>query len=446
MRFRARFVLAIGAYLALLIAAMAALVWLLPLPGFYATKALLGMMALVLLALLWWRLKRTNYAVARFISAIEHGDLTQSFRQAGQGTGFDALGAALDGALNRLRQERARDASDNRFSAALVDEAPTPLLAIDPNDMVRLSNKRARQLFGGSDGRRLSEFSVYGAGFLAALNSICPGERRMCLVSIGSVSRRAMLACSGVDRDNEHWRIVAVQIIQRELDAAEIATQSDLVRVLTHEIMNSVTPVTSLAATAASLMATVDAGNNTTITDARMAVEALSRRANGIMHFVESYRAFSTAPSIALASFAVDPWLGQIGRLFAATPQAVGVELVKSVVPDHLEMNGDPELLAQVLLNLLKNAAESAYVHTPTPRVKVMITRTSHGRNRITVSDNGIGILDSIANDIFLPFFTTKGAGTGVGLSFARQVVLLHGGLIEAKNGSDGGASFEIVI
>lgn len=348
--------------------------------------------------------------------------------------------------MSRLRQERASEASDNRFAAALVDEAPMPLLAIDPGGIVRLSNKRARWLFGGSDGRRLDEFKIYGAGFLAALDSIGAGERRMRRVDIGGVSERAMLACAGVSRNGEQWRIVAVQIIQRELDAAEIATQSNLVRVLTHEIMNSITPVTSLAATAASLMARIDKGEDAAVSDARMAVEALSRRATGIMSFVDSYRAFSTAPSIVLAKFKVQPWLDQIGRLFLATPQADGVSLMLSVFPEQLEMTADAELMAQFLLNLLKNGAESARGSTNTPQIAVTVTGTGGTHTKITVSDNGPGIPDAVARDIFLPFFATKRAGTGVGLNFARQIVLLHTGSIEAKAGPEGGAVFELII
>jgi two-component system nitrogen regulation sensor histidine kinase NtrY len=446
MHFKGRFALAVGGYLALLVAAVVTLAWVAPLPGLYATKALLLLVALIFLALLWSRTQRTNLAIGRFISAIEHGDLTQNFRQAGQGAGFDALGAALDSALNRLREERARDASENRFAAALVDEAPTPLLAIDPDGIVRLSNKRARQLFGGSDGRRLGEFGVYGAGFLVALGNIEPGERRMCRIDIGGLSERAMLACAGVSRSSEQWRIVAVQVIQRELDAAEIATQSDLVRILTHEIMNSITPVTSLAATAATLMASIDTGRDAAIGDARMAVEALSRRATGIMHFVDSYREFSMAPSITLTEFAVQPWLDQIGRLFAAMPHADGVELVLSVVPQPLTMTADAELLAQVLLNLLKNGAESALAHSDAPRITASVTKISQGRCKIVVADNGPGIPENIVGDVFLPFFTTKRIGTGVGLSFARQIVLLHAGSIEAKTSLEGGAAFELMI
>jgi signal transduction histidine kinase len=446
MRSSGRFVFAFSGYLALLVLDVLLLTWLLPRPGFAATKILLALFAANLFWLLWRQTQRTNVAIARFVSALEHGDLAQTFRKLGQGSGFDELGAALDLALQRLRQERASDATENRFSSALADEAPTPLLTIDPSGVVRLANKAARRLFGGSDGRQLADFDRYGAGLPAALAAIAPGERRMCRIRVGEASERTTLACTGFDREGARWRIVSVQIIQGELDAAEIATQSDLVRVLTHEIMNSITPVTSLAATAAGLMVAADRGDDPAIGDARMAVEALAKRARGISHFVDSYREFSTAPALTLTRFAAKPWLDQLGRLFAAMPQADGVAIELSVQPETLEMQADIDLLAQVVLNLLKNGAEAAAGHGTAPRVQATIGQTIQRRTRIVIADNGPGIDDKLAKDIFLPFFTTKRSGTGVGLSFARQVVLLHHGSIDVTRGADGGAQFEILI
>ncbi len=446
MRSSGRFVVAVGSYLALLVAAVALLVWILPLPGLAATKILLGLVALGLLWQLWRQTQRTNIAVARFVSALEHGDLAQTFRQIGQGSGFDELGAALDLALRRLRKERADDASDNRFAAALVDETPTPLLAIDPSGTVRLSNKSARRMFGSAGERSITAFEHYGAGFSAALEAIIPGERRMCRVMVDGLSERATLACAGFDRGGERWRILSLQIIQNELDAAEIATQSDLVRVLTHEIMNSITPVTSLAATAAALIADVDHGGDPAIADARMAVEALANRAKGMMHFVDSYREFSTAPSLTMTRFAAGAWLDEVVRLFMAMPQASGVAVEASVQPKRLDLVADADLLAQVLLNLLKNGAEAARAHGDAPRLTATIGRTAYGRTRIMIADNGPGVTEKFAIDIFLPFFTTKRAGTGVGLSFVRQIVLLHHGSIEVGRSAEGGASFEIIL
>lgn len=429
----------------LLFCALSSLAWIMPYPGLIATKLFIGFVATGLVWLIWSLTRRTNIALARFVSAIEHRDLAQSFRRPRQGSGFAELDASLDDALARLRHELLAKTAENRFAAALVDESPTPLLAIGPAGTVTLANKAARRLFPAGDGRKTSEFIKYGKGFAAALARPAPGRRENCLIVIDRLAQRAILSAATVDQDGERWRIVAVQIIQSELDAAELATQTGLVRVLTHEIMNSITPVMSLAATAERLVAELDENDDPVVADARLALAALSRRAADIAHFTETYRDFIEFPNVSLSRFAVRPWLEELVRSFAAMPAGSDVEVVVNVATDVSEMLGDAGLLGQVVLNLLKNAGEAAKSFTHKPRVEVAIAQSDSSRVRITVSDNGPGIAAAAADDIFLPFFTTKSSGTGVGLSYARQIVLLHNGMIGIADHGEG-AAMEIVI
>jgi signal transduction histidine kinase len=443
---RRLFVLRLAGHTLLLAALLFAFVWFLPQPGHLATKLLCGLLALAAVWALWRGVSRTNAELDRFVSAIRHEDLTQVFPDSGQGSGFDELGATLNAAIRRLREHRAAEAAENRFAVTLVDEAPTPILAIDADGRVELSNKAARRLFGQAKGTRVADLAAYGAGFVAALMDVVPGDRRLCRVTIGGLPQRAMVTATQVERLGRMGRIVSVQIIQGELDAAEVATQADLVRVLTHEIMNSMTPVTSLAESAVELMAEIDRGDDPAIADARIAVETLARRASGIMHFVESYRAFSRAPAIARRRFGAQVWASELARLYRATPVGAQVELAVSVEPERLQIDGDPELLSQVVLNLMKNGGEAAAEHGPSPRVSLSIAALPLERIRILVEDNGPGVPEPYLGEIFLPFFTTKRAGTGVGLSFARQVVLLHHGAIRYAGEPDGGGSFEIIL
>jgi signal transduction histidine kinase len=230
------------------------------------------------------------------------------------------------------------------------------------------------------------------------------------------------------------------------LNAVEVAAQSDLVRVLTHEIMNSMTPVTSLGHTAAQLLAKADRGDDSAVADARSAVETLSRRADGVMHFVESYRQISRRPQVRRRTFAVRAWAEELESLFEAGEHGAGVSLNLAVDPPDLTIDADPDLLHQLLLNLLRNAAEAAAGHAEAPTLRLSFGRTPGGRTVIEVADNGPGVPPSLAQDVFLPFFTTKPKGTGVGLSLTRQLVLAHGGSIALEEAPGGGALFRIVI
>ena len=210
---------------------------------------------------------------------------------------------------------------------------------------------------------------------------------------------------------------------------AELAAQVDLVRVLTHEVMNSLTPVTSLAATASRLVGGLDAAAVPGLADARVAINALARRAADLERFVTSYKGFSEAPALHRATIPVGPWFAELAELFGTTPAARGVALFWRVADGTPAIDGDAALLTQVMLNLLKNAGE-AVVGLADPAITVSAEPALDGRVKIAVTDTGPGIPPALARDVFLPFFTTKPNGTGIGLSFARQIVMLHGGQI----------------
>jgi len=418
--------------------------WLLPRPGYYANKLVVAAAAASLMTLVWQRSRRTNLMLARFMAALAHGDLTQGFRTRGHGAGLDELAAALDAALGRLRAERRAAAAENRFATALVDQVPTPLLTVAADGTVRLANGAARHLFRESDGRQVAAFARYGGRFATLLGSMEPGGREVCHLLWNGLPRRTLVAASTIDGADGRARVVTVSLIHEELEQAELATQADLVRVLTHEIMNSLTPVTSLAASAAQLLDALDPRDAEALADARTAVATLARRAAAITGFVERYRDFGRTPAIAVRRFEARAWADDLARTFRTGPQAARVTLAVRVVPDALRIEGDPELLGQVVLNLLKNAGEAASPHASAPAVTLAVEQADAGRVRIAVADNGPGFPAGIVNDAFLPFYTTKPNGSGVGLSFARQVVLLHGGTIQAAPA--GGAGGEVLI
>lgn len=396
-------------------------------------------------AALWHYIQRTNLELARFIEAVRFGDFSQNFGSATKGSGFGEIGHALDEGIRKLRDERHRLSDSNRFYEAVLDDAPTALLVIDGEGRVELGNKAARRLLIRHQGVRVEDFREYGDAFAKSLGETSVGRPRLVPLVTDGVPQTAMVSAAVVHRLGGLVRVVAVQPIQGELNAVEIAAQSDLVRVLTHEIMNSMTPVTSLAHTAAAMMAEADKGQDRDIADARAAVETLARRADGVMHFVESYRQISRAPEVRRRPFDAAGWAREIEALFKASDAAEGVEFVLEVQPGHV-VDADPDLLFQVLINLLRNGAEAARAHSDRPRVSLAFTLTANRRTRIEVADNGPGVPESLRQDIFLPFFTTKQKGTGVGLSLARQIVLAHRGSISVAAAPEGGALFRLLI
>jgi two-component system nitrogen regulation sensor histidine kinase NtrY len=446
MAFRGRFVLGLAWRVAVMVALAFATFETIRRPGLGAARLLAGALFLWALAELWRYIQRTNRELARFLEAVRLGDLSQSFAHRQQGSGFTEIGQALDEGIKALRDERHRLTDTSRFFEAVLDDAPTPLLTVDGEGRVELTNKAARRLFIRHKGVRIEDFRDYGDAFARTLAEESVGPPRLVPLTLDSVPQTAMVSAAAVFRLGGTVRVVAVQPIQGELNAVEIAAQSDLVRVLTHEIMNSMTPVTSLAHTAADLMAEADKGGDQIVADARAAVETLSRRADGVMHFVESYRQISRTPEVRRRVYEVLPWALELEALFRAGDASEGVDFALEVARDKLLIDADPDLMCQVLLNLLRNAAEAARGHSEAPSVLMRFDLAGGGRTQIEVADNGPGVPKALRKDVFLPFFTTKAKGTGVGLSLARQVVLAHRGSIGLGESESGGAMFRILI
>jgi nitrogen fixation/metabolism regulation signal transduction histidine kinase len=440
------FAIGLVARMAVLLAAVFGFVAALGREDLGATRIVAALLVVGAAWWLWHYIRATNMALARFIDAVRFGDFAQGFAYRSYGSGFAELGAALDEAIKRLRSERHELSEANRFYEAVLDDAPTALLTVDHQGKVELTNKAARRLLVKHKGVRADDFSIYGDAFAKALAGGAVGRPRLVPLVTDGLPQTVMVGAAIVQRLGGLVRVVAVQPIQGELNAVEIAAQSDLIRVLTHEIMNSITPVTSLAHTAADLIASVDCGGDPAILDARAAVETLARRADGVMSFVESYRQISRAPQVKLRSFEMLPWVRELETIFRASDAAAGVALTTTVDPPSLTMEADPDLLCQVLINLMRNAAEAARSNSAEPAVSLSVQFLPTGEVQIDVADNGPGVPEGLRQDVFLPFFTTKAKGTGVGLSLARQVVLAHRGSIAVSDAPGGGALFRLVI
>jgi len=411
-------------------------------PELRAGRVVAGLFAIMALASLWEFIRRTNFLVSRFVESVRFEDYSQRFSDP-SGGGFDVLGEALDSALKGLQARHTEQTAEARYLSAIVDDAPSALLSIDAEGRVEMLNKAARQLFRGNNPHRLSDLASLGPE-LSAAAELPPGSRKITRIIIDGIPQKALLASAQVARLDNPVKILSILPVQSELGALEIAAQADLVRVLTHEIMNSLTPVTSLARSSAEMVAAAqEAGAE--LEDARLATETVARRAEGILRFVESYREFAQSPDVHRRSFLAQPWAEELLRLALTNKAGREIDARLEITPKSLSISGDPELLAQAVLNLLRNAIR-ATADLASAAIILKIARESNGCCRIEVRDNGPGIPEDRREDIFLPFYTTHKGGSGVGLSFARQVALAHGGTISVADAPGSGAAIRIVI
>ena len=442
MDFRRKFEFGLAWRTAVLVACVWLFIQALNAPDLRAGRIIAALIAVVALASLWNFIRRTNFQVSRFIESVRFEDYSQRFSDP-SGGGFDVLGDTLDAALKQLQARHMKESAEARYLSAILDDSPSALVTIDQDGRVELLNKAARQLFGQRPMSSVGDFDALGAE-LAAVVKLPPGLRKITRLMLDGVPHKAIFASAQVARLDQPVTVLSILPVQSELGALEVAAQADLVRVLTHEIMNSLTPVTSLARSSADMVAAAEkAGAD--VADARQAAETVARRAEGILRFVESYREFAQTPEVHRRSFKAGPWAEEILRLALASAGERKVEGRVEVRPKSLSLTADPELLAHAVLNLLRNGIRATN-DGAAPAVALTVQREPNGRFRIDVEDNGPGIPPDRREDIFLPFYTTHKGGSGVGLSFARQVALAHGGSICALDADEGGANIRMVL
>ncbi|HEX4762032.1 MAG TPA: PAS domain-containing protein, partial [Sphingomicrobium sp.] len=322
-------------------------VWLLALaigtPDLRAGVVVAALIAFASLASLWSFIRRTNFQVARFIESVRFEDYSQRFSDP-SGGGFDVLGDTLDAALKNLQQRHMEQAAEARYLSAIVDDSPSALLTIDEDGRIELLNKAARQLLARQHLLRLPDLQSLGPEF-AAVAGLPPGTRKITRLVLDGVPQKVVFASAQVARLDKPVTVLSVLPVQSELGAFEVAAQADLVRVLTHEIMNSLTPVTSLARSSAEMVASAKS-EGADLEDARIATETVARRAEGILRFVESYREFAQSPDVHRRLFKARPWAEEVMRLALSSMGERQVDAKVEIQPKSLSLNADPELLA----------------------------------------------------------------------------------------------------
>jgi two-component system nitrogen regulation sensor histidine kinase NtrY len=445
------FVVALLLRLVLVGAAMALVVWLLLQPGYHAATLLASIVLAILVAELWRYVSRTNREVARFLDAVRFADYSQRFDFEKAGSGFASLGRTFTAIIDEMRERRTDQESGMRHLKALIEHIPVPLMTVHADNAITLQNNAARRLFGATHVTRVTDLRQFGSGFARAVDEAIPGGRELVTFTVEGAEYQLTLAATEIIIEGDRERLISLQDIQSEIDATQAEAWQDLVRVLTHEIMNSITPVTSLAQTASELVDDVvrDAGPESPhaeeLEDVQNAVATVARRSDSLLQFIDSYRQISRLAPPEKKRVALADLFEMVTSLAKAEWDDPGVALSSTVEPSGLYVYADRDLLEPVLLNLLRNAWQ-ATKGTERPAIELRGRLNRRGNTVIEVEDNGHGVPDEIATKIFVPFFTTREGGSGVGLALARQVMIAHGGFIRLGQKNGAGTTFTLTF
>ena len=419
--------------------------------GYHATS-LITFILLVFQCLSLVRfVSKTNSELVRFLDAARYADYSQRFDLSSLGSGFGELGCAFTDILERFHTVRSAQEEQQRHLKAIVEHVPVPLISISSDGLLTLWNNSARKLFGANHVTKLSDLTPFGEEFAKHLSTVKPGERRLVNFTIDGMEHQLSISATQILLPQKQETLVSMQDIQSELDIAQLHAWQDLVKVLTHEIMNSITPVASLAKTTVDLVADckqkADAYPELSedLQDISEAVETVARRSDGLIQFVSSYRQLTRLPTPNKNKINVATLFQQSCSLATQLWDKKGIELQVNIEPSELEVTVDKDMLEKVFPNLLQNA-EHAVENCISPKVSLNAFLNKRGHVVIEVSDNGKGIPDEVGNKIFVPFYTTKQQGSGVGLTLTRQIMLTHGGAIKYVAQEMGGTVFRMTF
>ncbi len=404
--------------------------------SYYAATLIVGFLIIYQIYTLIQYVEKTNRDLTRFLEAIKHSDFSQTFITTGLGSSFNDLKAAFNEVIVKFQEARAEKEEHYRYLQTVVQHVGIGLIAFDSQGNVNLINKAARRLFRVPYLRNIKALKSWNEEFVNKLFELKSGQRELMRVDESTEEMQLMIYATEFKMQQQHYTLVSIQNIGSELEEKEMEAWQKLIRVLTHEIMNSITPISSLANTANEILddSVSDSQDDAnTVGDVRNALQAIQSRSKGLMTFVDAYRNLTRIPKPNFQIFPIADLFDQIKMLMRKQVEEKGIKFEAGVKPSRLELTADPELLEQILINLLQNAVQAVEGQAE-PCVNLLARMDERGKVVIQVSDNGPGMNREVQEKIFIPFYTTKKGGSGIGLSLSKQIMRLHRGTISVHS------------
>jgi two-component system nitrogen regulation sensor histidine kinase NtrY len=414
--------------------------WLLSRTRQYAAMFIVGLIILYEIYALIVYVDRTNRELARFFESIKYEDFSQSFSTAKKGGSFAPLLRALSEVTDAFRKTRAEKEEHYHYLQTVVQHVGVGLIVFQPDGDVELINNAAKKLLRVPYLKNIRSLESMNKKLVTTLLSLKPRDRALVKIEGEEEILQLMLYATEFRLGGRVFTLVSLQNIRSEIESTEIEAWQKLIRVLTHEIMNSITPISSLASTINGLiremgmsLSGADKADSEQIEDIIRALQTIQKRSDGLLHFVDAYRNLTLLPAPKFQIFALRELLARAAKIMEANIKNKNIRFELTIEPETLELIADPELIEQVLINLQLNALQ-AVEGQPEAGIRLSARLDSRGRVLVQVSDNGPGIPEENLEKIFIPFFSTKEGGSGIGLSLSRQIMRLHNGTISVSS------------
>ncbi len=392
-------------------------------------------------------LDRSNENIASFLDAISFDDLSYSFKTQSNDPIVKRLHKELNEAMLNLRNSRREKDSEFLFFKNIVMHVGIGLIIFKEDGKIEIFNSAARRLLKINRAENISDLKEVSESLVQVFMKLKTGGRELFRLKIGDDLIQLSVYAIELTLRGENVKLISLQNIQSELEEKEMEAWQNLVRVLTHEIMNSVTPISSLAGIVEEELKQHLKSHQTApltqeqLNDIHLSLQTISKRSEGLIHFVKEFRSLTSIPKPRQLMIPVKILLEELCMLHRKELMEKNIHLKILVYPEDLTISADKNMIEQVIINLLKNAIQS-FEEQDNKQIELKASLNEKSRPLIAVKDNGTGIDPEAMEKIFIPFYTTKKTGSGIGLSLSRQIMRQHQGTLSVKSTVGKGTEF----
>lgn len=378
---------------------------------------------------------QTNRKIAYFFDAIKNEDFTLRFPEKLSIKSLEELNHSLNMLNSMIQNIHLKKQAQEQYYQEILRQADIGIFTINSKGHILYANPTVQNLLNYRPLNHVKQLKQIDPTLYNLFEALEPFESTVYSLGNERGKKELTFKCTPITIEGQQLLLVVVHDIQKELDDKETDSWVKLIRVLTHEIMNTITPITSISESILKYfkkgneLATPEEFGELQIKNTAKGLEVIKEQGNDLMSFVQSYRTFLSVPEPDRTLIPAKKILEKVRLLLQEYTHDQNVSLELYCEPEDLELYIDEKQVTQVLLNLGKNA-QQAIEGKEDGRIVIQAGLDVQGKKCITVTDNGPGIPPELLDEIFVPFFTTKNAGTGIGLSLTKQIMRLHGGSV----------------
>jgi nitrogen fixation/metabolism regulation signal transduction histidine kinase len=385
--------------------------------------------------------KKTYDEVNQFVEAVHYRDFSRYFDVKHASADIQPLRKGFNEINSTFKVISKEKETQYQYLQKILELVDTGILSyeLETGEVVWM-NESLKRMLQLPYLKTIHSLEKRDSSLFTEISQLKPGESKIATAHLEKSHFKILLSATAFQTEGKKFKLVAFQNVNEALDETESRAWQKLLSVMTHEIMNSVAPISSLAET---LKKRLTSSDTNTLEDLELGIDTIKRRSEGLLKFAETYRNLNKITKLNLQKVYIRELFGNLHQLMAPTFEQKGIELEIILKETDLMLEADPSLIEQVLINLIVNAME-AVKDQEEPRIILSAEQTLNKKIILKVADNGPGIPEEVLDKIFIPFFSTKKSGSGIGLSLCKQIVMLHRGTIQVQSIQGKGTVFSM--